>query len=247
MKSFVLLLTLLFPASMLAVDIDAPKEVDPYTLVRVSTKEEGTGYAWFVIGPDGFADAEMNNKSMVYTGRPGVYRTIVVISDKDGKLKQGQTSTVIRPSPGPAPGPGPSPPPGPGPGPTPVPTPTPTPLPMGFAADVLVMLKATPTYNKEKALAIAECFASIGGQGSDPARSMGWDLQAFSTNTKELIKGALTTEEIAAWNAPFFKPLATKQSQLFQERGLKTTSREEIAKLWKETAQAIKDAVAAYP
>lgn len=249
MKSFVsVLVALLLSSFALAIEVEAPKEADPHTLVRVRAKVEAKGYAWFVIGPFGFADVETNGGSAVFTGPPGMYRTILVTSDKDGMLQQGQASTKIlgTPLPGPVPGPEPLPPPGPGPGPTPTPTPTPTPVPTdAFASEVLTMLNALPKYDKAKVLTIASNYDSIGSQGSDPARSAGWDLAAFTTKTKELNREALTTTEVAEWSPPFFTPLAKKQFALFTERGLKNTDRAEIAKLWKETARAIQDAVKA--
>lgn len=134
--------------------------------------------------------------------------------------------------PGPVP-PGPVPP-----GPIPPPGPTPT----GLAAQVQTWLKAVPAaqYSKAKALAIADNYLSIGSQGGDPARNSGWDLQAFTTRTKELNQQTLSTAEIAAWSPAFFKPLAEAQAKLFAERGLTTTDKAGLSKIWTETGEAIK-------
>lgn len=179
-------------------------------------------------------DGQEVGAKCIFEAPTGIYTVIQIPKNED--LPLGIFSVVLGPaSPVPVPGPGPLPPPGPGPGPVPVPL-------DAFAAEALKWLKAVPNLDKMKALAIADNYSTIGSQGSDPARSQGWDLNSFVTKTKELNRGSLSTEELASWAAPFFRPLAEKQSQIFQERMLKTTDREAVAKLWIETGEAIRKA-----
>lgn len=122
------LLALLVSPSLWAADITAPKEVQQHSLVRVSSVQQGTGYAWWILATDAsgklvFADVQKydQDKSLVFTGPPGTYQIMLAVS-VDGKLDQGQaTVTILSGKPTPIP-PGPTPPPDP---PDPPPDPTP--------------------------------------------------------------------------------------------------------------------------
>jgi hypothetical protein len=122
------LLALLVSPSLWAADITAPKEVQQHSLVRVSSVQQGTGYAWWILATDAsgklvFADVQKydQDKSLVFTGPPGTYQIMLAVS-VDGKLDQGQaTVTILGGRPAPIP-PGPTPPPDP---PEPEPDPTP--------------------------------------------------------------------------------------------------------------------------
>lgn len=99
-----------------AARIDAPSTSPVYSLVRCTTAHKGAGFAWFITGPSGFADsvAAEDGRLCVFTGPPGTYRVMLVVSHPSGKLEQGQTTVRITGEPGPQPTP-----PGPEPGPTP--------------------------------------------------------------------------------------------------------------------------------
>lgn len=147
--------------------------------------------------------------------------------------------TVGTAPPGPSPGPGPAP----GPDPTPPgPGPSPGPGPLDdFTTNALSWLKAIPAnnYSKEKAYSIADNYSAIAAQA---VATSGWDLNAFVNQTKQLNQKKLSTDDIAAWSQPFFYPLANHQSKLFTERKLDTKDAMGIAKLWNDTAKAIKGA-----
>lgn len=136
-------------------------------------------------------------------------------------------------SPTPVPGPGPAPPPQPG--------PAPGPTPDGLAGEVQKWLKAVPSanYSKEKANQIADNYESVAAQA---VATSGWNLAAFTQKTKELNQQKFTTAEMAAWADPFFRPLATKQAELFQQRSLTPSDVKGIATLWRDTAAAIRTA-----
>ncbi len=141
---------------------------------------------------------------------------------------------------GKSPGPGPNPPPGPGPGPGPLPPPGPLPD-SAFAKEAYSWLKAVPAanYTKEKAIAIADNYASTAAQA---VATSGWNLAAFVGATKNLNQQKLSVDDISAWATPFFNPLAQYQQKLFTERNLTTSDTAGIAKIWKETADAIRAA-----
>lgn len=125
------------PAVLLGAEVTAPKESPEHALVRVSTPVKGTGYAWFVSGPDGFVDTEIIGSRAVFTGRPGRYAVMLVVSDGTGKLDQGQAIVTIT---GSVPTPVPTPtPPGPTPDPVPPQPPTPPPTPVAGPIRALVI------------------------------------------------------------------------------------------------------------
>jgi hypothetical protein len=117
----ILLAILCWPAGTAAAEIKAPAAAEAHTLVRVTSNTAGTGFAWFISGPAGFADLQTydGGQSAVFTGPPGRYAVMLVVAGANGKLDQGQATVVIGGAP--APGPGPTPGPGPGPGPAPEP------------------------------------------------------------------------------------------------------------------------------
>lgn len=129
--------------------------------------------------------------------------------------------------------------------PTPTP-PTPTPVPPEpvepFAAKVREWLKAVPSanYSKEKALAIADNYAAVAAQAV--ATQDRWNLEAFVNATKERNRNSLSTEDILAWGPTFFNPLAKYQSDLFNSQGLNVNDKAGIAKIWVQTADAIRAA-----
>lgn len=108
------------------------------------------------------------------------------------------------------------------------------------------MLKAIPAgpngYTKERAVSIADNYATVASQGSDPARSTGWDLEAFRSTTKQLNDQSLPIEVRAEWADPFSKPLANHMAAEFGKRNLTASSREGIAALWDDYGKAIRAA-----
>lgn len=143
----------------------------------------------------------------------------------------GDSPTPVPVPPGPTP-PGPTPP-----GPTP-PGPTPT---DDFSKQAQAWLKAVPaaSYKKETATAIADNFQATASQA---VATSGWNLNAFVTDTKNRNRATLTPAELAAWGTPFFQPLAQYQAKLFNDRKLTETDVAGIAKIWKETSDAIRAA-----
>lgn len=98
-----------------------------------------------------------------------------------------------------------------------------------------------PNYSRDFAMQISRNYATVAAQGSDPARSRGWTVATFTQKTKEL-NNKLDRVRLTAWATTFFRPLSKHQAALFQQRGLKTSDTKAIAKLWEETATAIKKA-----
>lgn len=111
----------------------------------------------------------------------------------------------------------------------------------GFAGQCRKWMQAVPGYSKDSALKIADNYATVASQGSDPARSQGWDLSAFVAATKDRNHQTLGTEAIANWTE-FFRALATYQANLAKERGIGTKDRAKLAELWDETAKAVRAA-----
>lgn len=149
MMRLILLAAFFCAAPLSAADITAPKEVPQHSLVRVSSVQEGTGYAWWILATDAtgklvFADVQKydQDRSLVFTGPPGTYQIMLAVSS-DGKLDQGQaTVTILGAKPVP---PGPTPvPPGPTPPPDPPDPPDPTPSP-GPRAVILIRETAETT------------------------------------------------------------------------------------------------------
>lgn len=98
MSRLLLSLLLCFPCFLPAADIVAPESVPAYELVDLSTKSTGKGFAWFVTGPDGFAKVRVDSgdrSKAWFTGRPGKYNVMLVVSLDDGTLDQGQAIVVI--------------------------------------------------------------------------------------------------------------------------------------------------------
>lgn len=150
-----------------------------------------------------------------------------------------EKSFIVGESPGPGPGPTPTPPgPGPGPGPTP-PPPTDE-----FAAKAFAWIGAIPaaSYSKEKAMKVASNYSAVAAQA---VATSGWNLDAFVNQTKAKNRETLTPEETTAWSTPFFVPLAQYQAQLFSDRKLTVSDVQGIAKLWNDTAEAIRKAAEA--
>lgn len=142
------------------------------------------------------------------------------------------TGVVPNPTPGPDPTPGPG------------PTPTPGPTPGGLAGEVQAVLKSMPTgvYDKAKALDIADNYITVGSQGSDPARSGGWTLATFGSETKRLNADTLGSEGVAAWGTPFFLPAAKMIAKLSTDRGIGDRDIQKMAALWTEFGEALKAA-----
>lgn len=98
MSRLLLSLLLCFPCFLPAADIVAPESVPAYELVDLSTKSTGKGFAWFVTGPDGFAKVRVDSgdrSKAWFTGRPGKYNVMLVVSLDDGTLDQGQAIITI--------------------------------------------------------------------------------------------------------------------------------------------------------
>lgn len=150
-------LALLIGDTAIAADITAPERVDPYTLVKVTSKTKGKGYAWFVIGPKGFVPLFRCDlgADCVFTGPPGAYNVLLVVSTDTGALDQGQASVIIGDAP-------PTPPTPPGPNP-----PGPTPIPDGsFGLSKLAVEWASPVPSaaRGKAAAFSTNFESVASQ-----------------------------------------------------------------------------------
>jgi hypothetical protein len=96
------------------VEIVVPANVPAYKLVDVSTPADGTGFAWFILGPDrGFADwrpVAANKSAIVFTGPPGQYTIMLVVARADGTLDQANAVVTIGENPVPPPPPPPPPP-----------------------------------------------------------------------------------------------------------------------------------------
>jgi hypothetical protein len=105
-------------------------------------------------------------------------------------------------------------------------------------------LKAVPpaAYSKEKALAVADNYLTIGSQGGDPARSGGWTAATFGDLMKPLNVDVLGADGVGAWREPFFRPLANHQAALITQRNISASDIKAIAALWTETGEAIKAA-----
>lgn len=176
-------------APLSAADITAPKEEVPqHSLVRVSSVQEGTGYAWWILATDAsgklvFADVQKydQDRSLVFTGPPGTYQIMLAVSS-DGKLDQGQaTVTILGAKPVP-PGPAPVPP-----GPTPPPVPPDPPDPIspapikadGFRVLVLYEVRKPLPGEQNNILGSTEVRAYLGTKcareaGGGPSFRM-WD------------------------------------------------------------------------
>lgn len=93
--------------------IEVPEEIAEHHGIQAVAGLDGTGYAWFVLGPRGFEQwwaTGPNNASIVWCGPPGTYRVMLVVLLRSGALDQGHATVVVTggatPDP-PAPGPDP--------------------------------------------------------------------------------------------------------------------------------------------
>lgn len=111
------LLVAILAGRSLAADVVVPAANPANSLIRASTKAEGTGYIWFVSDAEGFIpfmkEEGSQGKTIGFTGPPGKYKLMLVVLPS-GDQGFGITTIGI---------------PGPTPGPTPIPNPTPTPTP----------------------------------------------------------------------------------------------------------------------
>ena len=104
-------------ASSWAAEIIVEPNVEPYKLIDVQTPTEGTGFAWFILGPRGmerWVPTGPLNQNIAFTGPPGKYTVMLVVQIKGGGLDQGFATVVIggeEPDPEPEPNPIPPPPP----------------------------------------------------------------------------------------------------------------------------------------
>jgi len=102
--------------------IIVPDSVQEHHLVKAASELPGTGYAWFVLGPAGFAEWEPvrgDRSAIVFTGPPGQYQLMLVVQVEGGGLEQAQKMIAIvgaEPQPQPNPQPHPNPQPNPTPG-----------------------------------------------------------------------------------------------------------------------------------
>lgn len=99
-KALLLTVALIVPCLSYAADIQVPATAEPYSLVRATTTTVGKGYAWFVMGPQGFADSQTfeasgGTRGVVFTGPPGRYAVMLVVSSEGGVLDQAQTVVII--------------------------------------------------------------------------------------------------------------------------------------------------------
>ena len=89
---------LLFSLHCLPAEIKVKPQIEPYSLVDVSTDEAGTGYAWFVLGPrrmERWVSTDTLNQSIVFTGPPGRYTIMMVVQTEGGGLDQGFAEVFI--------------------------------------------------------------------------------------------------------------------------------------------------------
>lgn len=241
-------------------EITTPANATTQLLWRTNVKGVPHGDKFFIWGPPGKHWLEVTVVTSTYR------ELLVLVPDpsapndiskaKTEKVRVAIGTDVVRynkdftivgtpPNPGPGPLPGPEPPTPPGPGPLPGPQPPtppgpgPGPSPDGFAGEVRTWLQALPAgaYTKQLANDIADNYDATAAQA---VATSGWNLQAFTTKTKDLNHQKLTTEQLATWAEPFFRPLAAKQAKLFQERNLTPSDVAGIAKLWRDTAEAIR-------
>jgi hypothetical protein len=124
----------------------------------------------------------------------------------------------------------------------PTPGPGPGPAPTDFTGAARSWMQKIPAgaYSKEKAIAIANAYLTVGSQGADPARNQGWTALTFDDKTKALKYDALGAEGVAAWRDPFFRPLADYQAKLIADRKIDVTNLAAVAAVWTETGEAIK-------
>lgn len=112
-----------------------------------------------------------------------------------------------------------------------------------FAKEVQKWLKALPAghYIKARALGIADNYQAV---ASEAVAVQGtYDILAFSQKTKDKNWATLGNDGVLAWKDAFFQPLATYQSNLATQRGIDIYKDEAgLAKIWTETANAIKAA-----
>lgn len=112
------------------IKLEAPKQIDPYKIVRVDASGDiaGSALIWDISDEDKVDSEELGNR-FLFTAPPGTYQIKVrAITFKDGKTKvETAKATVIIGKPKPPdptpPGPNPPDPPGPTPGPSPIPEP----------------------------------------------------------------------------------------------------------------------------
>lgn len=111
-----------------------------------------------------------------------------------------------------------------------------------FAKEAQGWLKAIPAsaYSKTKALGVADNYDAIAAQAV--ATSTLPNLAAFSAAMKERNLATLGIDGVNSWRDPFFVPLANYQAKLAQERGVTATNVRELAKIYTETATAIRAA-----
>jgi hypothetical protein len=120
--------------------------------------------------------------------------------------------------------------------------PPPPPITDPFAKEVQNWLAAVPNeiYAHSLALAIADNYQAVASEAV--ATQTMYDILAFVAKTKEKNQQTLGAN-IARWVPPFFQPLAVYQDKLAKERGIDIYRDEAgLAKLWRETADAIRKA-----
>lgn len=99
-------LCLLFMATVQAAEIVVPKDIKEHSLVEVSTVTTANGYAWFVTGSRGmeiWKSTAPKNQSIVFTGPPGQYTVMLVLSTEGGGLDQAHALLTIGDQPSPDP------------------------------------------------------------------------------------------------------------------------------------------------
>ncbi len=102
--AFGLPMVLVFMASMFAplfaietVEIVAPPTVPEHSLVMVQTSENGTDYAWTVLGPRGEEQVAVFGRQAVFCGPPGRYAILQAWTTATGEKRQAFTFTTILP------------------------------------------------------------------------------------------------------------------------------------------------------
>lgn len=184
LKALLTMAVLVISSLSFAADIQVPNHSEPYRLVKATTKTEGVGYAWWVMGPEGFADTQVfdvgdGTKGVVFTGPPGRYAVLLVVSREGGQLDQGQTVVII----GAVTPPGPIPPVPPGPIPPnppvpPVPPSPPSPIPAeGFRVLFLTETAGGLTEEQEAIFTNPEVYQYLTSKtAKDPNGQPSWRI-----------------------------------------------------------------------
>lgn len=196
-------------ATVRAVEIEAPKEVEIGNLVVCNVPNQGQGYAWFVLGPDGFVpfvavDGSAGSK-IAWTGLTGKYSVMVTVV-KPGDtvtVDQGFTQVIVTgvptpepvpPSPNPTPPPAPPTPPTPVPDPGPKPTPVPPPVTPDLAAKARVAVSTL--VDKSKASVVADIYLEVASDAEADAKIT---PEQMISQVRAKVGQAFTVQDLGVW------------------------------------------------